>query len=165
MSNIPERSRPQQIVGTQNGPARAQKGFLGNIHPSAPGLMLFLCLKTDGQVSLTHLGSLWSLYSVCHKSVACFDELNSNHPPPVLPFILASTVRPSLFPDDHEMRLDGWISSHFWLIGHKGYILQMESYIIQLSGMTYVIALQWPEVIPEPGETSSGYRYYEVAPG
>lgn len=64
----------------------AQKDLRGNTHPSAGALMLFCCLQASGWISLTRLGSLLSLYSVCHKSVAHFDLVNSN------PFMCASIL-------------------------------------------------------------------------
>lgn len=68
------------------GPTMAQKDLRGNTHPSAGALMLFCCLQASGWISLTRLGSLLSLYSVCHKSVARFASVNSN------PFLCASVL-------------------------------------------------------------------------
>lgn len=79
---LPVRVQPSRLMSLRDqgclrlwGPTMAQKDLLGNIHPSAPGLMLFYCPRADGSVSLTHLASLWSLYSACHKSEAYFDTL------------------------------------------------------------------------------------------
>lgn len=66
------------VMGDPQWPCWGPGGLLGNIHPSAPRLILFYCLRADGSATLTHLGSQWSRYSACHKSELYFDALNSN---------------------------------------------------------------------------------------